>query len=110
MTSEEREKLKLKFHDALLALCDRTVVETKRKYDPRDFRRMVRERTGYETACHFLNLAPSDVSSGLGTLIILNKKELSLEHFAQQDPWHHLFTLEQMKTARLRLQSPTKGH
>ncbi len=111
MTLEEQELLKENFHNELLALCDRIVVETKRKYNPKELRRMILEKTGYLTACHFLDLPPSDITSGLGTLFILNKSDLSLETFVQEDPWHNLFSSKQLSTAKLRLKVPgTKGY
>ena len=99
MSQEDR------FHDEMV----RTGQETARDvYIPRRFIDMVNESGGLGAAKRLLN--PPDVSDGFRRLWEAKRLDLTVEAVVLQDKWVSLFTLEELSTARQRLEDLGYSH
>jgi 5-methylcytosine-specific restriction protein A len=88
-------------HEELLSLYRRTGEAT--NYWPSYFLRSVRAEGGLSVAKKLL--APGQVSSGFDSLIGAKRMDLSIESIALEERFSHLFTAQELQTARERLHS-----
>ena len=87
------------FHDEMVWLCEEN---TRAVYHPARFCEMVNTLGGLMTAKNLLN-APT-ISEGFETLWEAERLDLTVEAYAIQDRWSHLFTPEEIATAMQRLE------
>lgn len=101
MPQHQRDLL-ARFDRAMLDIYD-AAKRLKPPYNPSDFRRMVTDLGGKETADRLL--ASRNPSSGFTELFLRGKEnlKLSVEYLVLQDPWRSLFSPEQLEVARHRL-------
>jgi HNH endonuclease len=94
--------LLIRFNQAMLETYD-AAMRLKPPYRPTEFRRMVTELGGKETADRLL--AARTPSSGFTELFQRGREnlKLSVEYLVLQHPWRSLFTPEQLNVARKRL-------
>ncbi len=102
MDSQQERELLRGFQKAMFDIYD-AATRLKPPYRPTAFRSMLGEHGGKETADRLL--ASSQPSSGFGELFSRGRENLrlSVEYLVLSDPWHALFTPEQLATARHRL-------
>lgn len=91
-------------HEELLSLYRRTGEAT--NYWPNYFLRAVRAEGGLAVAKKLL--APGQVSSGFDSLIEVKRMDLSVESIALESRFSHLFTAQELQTAKERLDSVSK--
>jgi len=91
------------FHEEMESLYARTGEATGGAYWPSYFLRDVREKGGLAVAKKLL--APDAKSTGFGKLAEVRRADLSVEAIALNERFVHLFTKDELKTARERLAS-----
>lgn len=93
--------LERRFHQAMLGIYD-AALELSPPYRASKFRNMVNELGGKEAAD--ILLSKPQVSSGFAELFLRgNRLDISVEYLVLRNPWHELFTPDQLAVARARL-------
>lgn len=90
------------FHEAMVTIFKRAIAEVKPAYRARQFLSMVVEHGGVEAAKRLLHT--DEEQSGFTRLWEAKKLDLSVEAHVVRPHFSHLFTPEEVATARERLQ------
>ena len=94
-------QLEQQFHDAMLHIYE-AAKQLKPPYHATRFLRLVNERRGKQAADYLL--ATAEVSEGFTELFLRGRRlDLSVEYLVLSEPWHQLFSPEQLEVARERL-------
>lgn len=99
--------LEAQFHQEMIALYRRTGEATRhlaRPYWPNRFRRRVTEVGGVLAAKRWLRSA-ANAQSGFGRLAEVNRLDLTVESVVLQPKWSSLFSAEERRIARTRLEA-----
>lgn len=99
------QNLELEFHEEMLAIHQKSGRAT--GYWPNRFLQKVRRAGGLAAAKEWLK-PEKGLSPGLLRLARENRIDLSMEALVIKDPWKQLFTDEEVKEARKRLEAASK--
>jgi hypothetical protein len=96
---DDRQRLELRFDEAMLEIYDRAKKEI--KYNASYFHRMLLEHGGLVTARRFLH--DPDATAGFTRLWEKGRLDLSVEAYVLRSEFRPLFTEEELAAARRRL-------